>query len=308
VLLCLAALAASPAPAAPDRPPAPKRDLALGVARFYFAQGHYLNAAAALSAETLPDWAEQPERHSLLLGRTYLKLGLRRDARSLLQDLLAAQPPPQVRVQAAFYLGRLYLQRGRQREAAELFTHNPDVTPPAREAQRLYLLSQAYLGQGAFGQAERTLRILAASPTPGDAPDWAQVGRYNLAMALLDAGRLSDARRALLPLGKPAENGSDPSELDTAALRDQANLALGYAELRAHQPDQALPALRRVRLHGPAADGALLALGWGEHRRAKPRQALVAWLELTHRSAAEPAVQEAMLSVPTVLEEIGARR
>jgi len=304
--LMTGAAAAAPAPTSPQA--APGHDLTLGVARFAFAQGHYRAAAAALSAETLPDWAEQPERHSLLLGRTYLKLGLRRDARSLLQDLLGGQPPPKLRVRAAFYLGRLYMQAGRYREATELLAHNPDVTPPAREAERLYWLSQGYLAQGAFGQAERTLRILAADPAPSSQPDWADFGRYNLAMALLDAGRLRDARRGLLRLVQPGPDRPAPSGADAAALRDRVNLALGYAELRAHRPEQALPALRRVRLHGPAADNALLALGWGERRRAKPRQALVAWLELTRRPAAAPAVQEAMLSVPTVLEEIGARR
>ena len=48
------------------------------------------------------------------------------------------------------------------------------------------------------------------------------------------------------------------------ALRDRANLALGFAYLQANQPEQARVPLERVRLNGAYSNKALLGLGWAD--------------------------------------------
>ena len=50
-----------------------------------------------------------------------------------------------------------------------------------------------------------------------------------------------------------------PTE-ELAALRDKANLALGFAWLNANRPEDAKKVLQRVRLEGPQSNKALLAV------------------------------------------------
>ena len=57
---------------------------------------------------------------------------------------------------------------------------------------------------------------------------------------------------------------STPKNPELAALRDKANVALGYAWLQASHPVEAKPSLERVRLTGPFSNKALLGVGWSD--------------------------------------------
>jgi len=81
--------------------------------------------------------------------------------------------------------------------------------------------------------------------------------QYNLAIARLragerDAGLLLLDRIGRMPTTEPA----------LAALRDQANLSLGWQFLREAQGATARPILERISLEGPYSNKALLGLGW----------------------------------------------
>jgi hypothetical protein len=90
------------------------------------------------------------------------------------------------------------------------------------------------------------------------------------------------------------------------ALRDKANLALGYAYLQANQPGAARPVLERVRLTGPMSNKALLGVGWAESAQDHFQEALVPWMELHDRNLLDSAVQEAYLAVPYAYGKLGA--
>ena len=81
--------------------------------------------------------------------------------------------------------------------------------------------------------------------------------QYNLGVALLRAGRIEQGRAVLDRLGQFPVSGEA-----ALALRDQANLTLGWSFLREAQGATARPILERVRLQGPASSRALLGLGW----------------------------------------------
>lgn len=81
--------------------------------------------------------------------------------------------------------------------------------------------------------------------------------RYNLAIAMLRDGDQARARSWLDLLGR---NGADDSELQ--ALRDRANLALGWHFLQAGQGRSALGVLGRIPIDGLQANRALLGMGW----------------------------------------------
>jgi len=81
--------------------------------------------------------------------------------------------------------------------------------------------------------------------------------RYNLAIAMLRDGDQARARSWLDLLGR---NGARDGELQ--ALRDRANLALGWHFLQAGQGRSALGVLGRIPIDGPQANRALLGMGW----------------------------------------------
>ena len=90
------------------------------------------------------------------------------------------------------------------------------------------------------------------------------------------------------------------------ALRDRANLALGFAYLQANQPDRARAPLARVRLNGPYSNKALLGIGWADVALGDYRGALTPWLELRGRDVLDAAVQESYLAVPYAFAKLNA--
>jgi len=90
------------------------------------------------------------------------------------------------------------------------------------------------------------------------------------------------------------------------ALRDKANLALGFAYLQAKRPADAKPILERVRLEGPFSSMALLGVGWADSALGQFKQALVPWLALRKRNLLDAAVQESYLTVPYAYNQLGA--
>jgi hypothetical protein len=90
------------------------------------------------------------------------------------------------------------------------------------------------------------------------------------------------------------------------ALKDRANLALGFADLQADQPAKAKVALERVRLNGPYSNKALLGTGWADAALGDYKAALSPWMELRGRNLLDAAVQESLLAVPYAFGKLSA--
>lgn len=85
-----------------------------------------------------------------------------------------------------------------------------------------------------------------------------ETASLNLPQVTLPAPSLHAAN----PVALAALAESEPASGIDWAVRDQANLRLGYQQLRNGQPAQAAEAFRRVRSPGPYANAALLGYGW----------------------------------------------
>lgn len=83
--------------------------------------------------------------------------------------------------------------------------------------------------------------------------------RYDLAVALARAGKTQEGVGELNEIG--TLKSKKPLHL---ALRDQANLVLGFGYLEIGQGATARSLFQRIRLEGPYANNALLGLGWAE--------------------------------------------
>ncbi len=293
----LSAAAATATRADSDRLPVTRiRDLHYGDVLFHYYQGENFEALTRLLA--FDRWGRLPSHQAesqLLLGGLYLELGLHNEAGARFEKLLGSEVPAGVRNRAWFYLAKIWYVRGYLDRAEAALLRIDGRLPPALESERMHLLANAVMRQERFAEATR---ILDGWHGPAD---WTAYARFNLGVALLRDGRLEDAAVHLEQVGTLA---TDRPEL--LALRDRANLALGFARLQAKQPAQGRSALRRVRLDGPFSSRALLGAGWADAELGDYEGALTPWLELRDRSLLDAAVQESYLAVPYAFAKLNA--
>jgi hypothetical protein len=263
------------------------RDLDYGDVLFYFFQDDYFDALVRLEvSEELGRMEHHAAEAELLSGGLYLSLGMHAEATRIFDRLLAGPVPQSVSDRARFYLARIGYQRGYYAEAARSLELIRASLPGKLESERRLLASNVLMAQGRYAEAAAALQASADD-------DWAPYARFNLGVALVRAGNAAEGRRWLESVGTmPA------SDDEQRALRDRANLALGYSLLQEHSGEAAVAALTRVRLEGPFSNRALLGLGWAETDVSRPDRALVPWLELREGRLLDAAVQESFLAVP----------
>ena len=300
VMAAVAMLATHPVGAArpdPQKLPATRvRDLHYGDVLFYVYQDDDFEAITRLNAydhwNLLPH--HEPEAQ-LLLGGLYLSLGLHNEAGARFEKLLTPDIPAAVRNRAWFYLAQVWYVRGYLDRAEHAIRQVQGTLPESLDAEKEHLLANILLRQGRYDAA---IELLNGWRGPAD---WMAYARFNLGVALVRAGKLPDADPVLTTVGTLA---SDKEEL--LALKDRANLALGFAYLQANQPGNALRALERVRLKGPSSNKALLGTGWAHAALGDYRSALTPWLELRDRNLLDSAVQESYLAVPYAFGKLSA--
>jgi tetratricopeptide (TPR) repeat protein len=300
VMCALALLATGPAAARrhdPEKLPLTHvRDLHYGDVLFYFYQEKDLESLTRLLAyEHWGRMPHHPDETRLLEGGLYLELGMHNEAGRIFQSVLTNDVPTGVRNKAWFYLAQVWYVRGYyDRADAALRKINGRMSPDL-EAQRELLFGNVLMHEGRFDEAISLLSNWRGAPL------WSAYARFNLGVALVRNKRLSDADPFLSAVGTML---APTAEL--AALRDRANLALGFAYLQAEQPARARPALARVRLSGPYSNKALLGIGWADAALGDYQGALTPWMELRKRNLLDAAVQESYLAVPYAFSKLNA--
>ncbi len=274
--------------AADRTPPRQVLDLHYGEVLFYFYQGDYFDAITrALSAEQQQQVPHHLQDTALLTGGMELSYGMDRAAQQVFDKLLDAKVDEPVRNRAWFYLAKLDYQRDNLAQAQEALAHIAGKLPESLVPQQSLLRAQVLMAQGHYDQAAA---LLDGWQGPAD---WQAYARFNLGVALLRSGKTVQGEQQLDTVGQLTD---DSEEL--LALRDKANLALGYTLLQNKDAVRAHNYLERVRLQGPFSNQALLAFGWAASAQDQQQQALVPWQELIGRNVIDSAVQEGLLAVP----------
>ncbi len=293
------AAAAPPAVATPPSgtlAPTTIKDLYYGDVLFYFYQDDYFNALTRLrAAQDKGRVSHHADEAELLLGGLYLSYGEHLEAGRIFERLLARNVSPSVANRAWFYLGKVWYQRSYWSQAEGALRKVKGELPPRLEAEKRNLLAQVLIQQGRYDDAIAELNGWRGPP------DWTAYAQFNLGVALVRKGRMNDAATMLDGVGR-----IETSDEELLALRDKANLALGYAYLQTDQAANAKPVLQRVRLQGAQSNKALLAVGWAESADKNYREALVPWMELHRRSLLDAAVQESYLAVPFAFAKLNA--
>ncbi len=277
-----------------DREPVVVKDPQYGEVLFYFYQEDYFPAIVRLLAakeqELLTDHTEQAE---LLLGGLYLSYGHHLEAAEIFEHLLADNVETDTRNRTWFFLAKIWYQRGYLGEARSALANIEGELPDNLGREALMLHAQILIDAGEYDAAIALLQNWKGRT------EWASYARFNVGVALVRSGRVDEAAELLNELGD-----MDPFNQELTALRDKANVALGYALLQDGQYYAAKAPLQRVRMEGPFSNKALLGVGWADAEMENYGRALVPWMELRGRDLLDSAVQESMLAIPYAMAKL----
>lgn len=222
-------------------------------AEFHRQQGQPLFALGGLLAARKDEkLTANPNEVELLLGKLYQDYGLYGQAADSFQRATGTGVGS-LRGKAWWELARQRFDRGEFARAEAALNRSTGLLPYELEKQRPLLQAQILLAQNR--NAEAAALLSAWQPIQQQGP----YSRYNIGVALVRSGDLLQGSGMLDSVGT-----MQAPDAEMLALRDQANLAMGYGFLRADHGATARPLLKRVRLDGAYSNLALLGAGWAE--------------------------------------------
>ena len=267
-----------------------------GEVLFYFYQQKYFSALSHLmTSQHFGRLGAHVDEAELLRGGMLLSYGQHLEAGRIFEQLIESGAPQAIRDRVWFYLAKIRYQRGYLAEAEQALARIEGKLPGDLDDERQVLHAFLLMGRQEYRQAAALLDGLRGKS------EWAHYGRYNLGVALIKAGETAKGVALLEQIGRTPVKGEE-----LAALRDKANVALGFTYLQDGWPELARTYLERVRLDGLMSNKALLGMGWAYSARDQQEKALVHWDELKDRNLLDAAVQESLMAVPYALGKLGA--
>lgn len=297
-LAAAVAIAAAGSAVAADAPPPAHviQDPHYGDTLFYFFQERYFSSITRLmTSQQFNRVSQHADEAEILRGGMLLSYGMHVEAGQIFAQLVERGATPAVADRAWFYLAKIRYQRGALPEAEDAIKKVGNALPPELEEERGLLRANLLMAREDYAGATAILNNVKTDKRTG------RYARFNLGVALIRSGDEAGGSAILDALGRePAENE------EYRALRDRANVALGFASLQAKKPELARQQLERVRLTSLHANKALLGFGWAAAEMKEPKLALVPWLELSQRDLTDAAVLESRIAVPYAYAELKA--
>lgn len=271
------------------------KEAAFGEVLYDYFQGRYFSAITTLlMAEAQGSINHHRQHADLLMIGMAMSYGMHDYAAERLFSLGKTAEETGIQDRIHFFIGKMKYQKGVYDEAVAELASIKQRLPDELEQEKAVLLANMAMKQNRVSDAISALKDVKGGGT------WAIYGQYNLGVALVRSGKHETGRRFLASIGNMGVYDEE-----TRALRDRANLALGYDYIRYKDSQKAQSHLKKVRLNGPSSNKALLGLGWAYAAEEKYEKALVYWQELNGRNIIDPAVQESVLAVPYALANLG---
>ena len=257
-------------------------------------QGNYLDAllrsyASRPSADRLPASSE-PSATDLELA-----LGLSSTVENNIKTRSNDKRIQQSKNRDAFLLAWFYYNKRKQAQALKVLDSIGDKADGVSLSDIEYLRALIYIDVGRFKEAARLLYELPLIHRPRG------YTQYNLGLAQLQSGNEEQGRSTLASLGR-----MNTSDTDLLALKDMANIKLGYRYLQKGSLEQAKESFDLVRLDGPLSNQALLVSGWTLFSMNQVERAIVAWSLLHKQEAINETVIEAKMALPYAYSKLGA--
>lgn len=219
----------------------------------FMAENHRFLAASTALIQIQKDAPRQqlPSEYFQRLADDTLNFGMQKRAEVIYREQGAGSKDPMVVARARLRRAEYLYERGFLPEANAELTSLRQQLPSALMVNWQDQMSRVLMAQDRYAEAVEVLS------KPDTASDQSGYMRYNLAIALLNSNRVDEGVNMLDRVG--LRRATDSEGL---ALRDKANLTLGYYWLKRQQGGSAIPILDRVRTQGPYSTRALLGLGW----------------------------------------------
>lgn len=254
LLAALLAAAVLPSFAADVYVAGSKDDPRLRASEFLGRDDRYFSALTELRlVDEGGDPLRMPAEYQWALANSYMSFGMRDRAEAIFRSLAATTTDREKVGRAQLRVAEFEYQRGYLAEARATLYRMRETLPQALVLDWQDLLARVLMAEGRYGDAVEVLTDLNNSDRQSP------YTRYNLAVALINDGRAAQGRTVMDKVGRMS-----PEDMEKYALRDRANLSLGYNFLQGEQGGTAKPIFLRVRSEGPFSNRALLGLGWTE--------------------------------------------
>lgn len=235
--------------------PGSAEDPRIRSSRFLGADQRYYSAITELLKLQPPggEFEASPD-YWAALAEYQLSFGMRDRAETIYRTVAAAAPDAETASLARLRMAEFEYARGYLDEARASLLRAQSGLPKDQETHWKDLYARVLMAQGRYNEAVTALDDVGG----GDNDDDAYL-RYNLGVALINDGQLAKGRSALDLVGRHAGTSDR-----IRALRDKANVTLGWHFLQNQLGGSAKPVLARVRTVGPYSNRALLGVGWAE--------------------------------------------
>ena len=275
------------------------KDLFFGNALYYAFQNDYFEAITRLDTELgqfyLVDEPELDPFHyhvdqaEISVGELELSYRMHQRAGRALTNVIEGNVSEAVRNEAAYRLAQIYFNKNQPVNAFHAIERIKGELPESLKIKEPYLSAQIDIATGRFTDA---IELLEKLKNEDSLKGFAS---YNLGIAYIQNGEEDKGVAELKAVGAMSVDSDDDALL---ALKDKANLTLGYRLLENGSPQLAQQLLGKVRLDGPFSNRALLGAGWINVSLGRFDRALVPWTILQKRNVTNESVQEALLAVP----------
>lgn len=273
------------------------KDLFFNEGLYYAYQEQYFDAISRIDAELGQYYGlDEPELNSLhfylnhaefSIGDFELYYRMHNRAGRAIKSVIEGNVKNEIRNDAAYRLAKIYHQKQQPLNALHTIQRIKGKIPEKIKYDLELLKAQIYISNARFTDAIKLLRSIE------NTSEVAGYASYNLGIAYIGANK---TEKGILQLDKTGQISS--SDKAVLAIRDKANLVLGYKLMENKQPDRAKKYFERIRLGGPFSNRALLGSGWAAVSAEKYKQAIVPWTMLAKRNVTNQSVQEALLGLP----------
>lgn len=280
------------------------KDLYFGEALFYAYQGEYFDAISRLDIELGQHYSlDQPELGSLNLhlGQAEFSVGdfelsyrMHKRAGRAIKVVIEGDVDEATRNWGTYRLAKIYFQKNQYISALRAIEKVEGDMPDDLRAQEAFLRAQINIANGRFSDSVEILEDVE------DEESLEGFATYNLAIALIQGG---EEKKGLLKLDKVGRINTNKESV--MAIRDKANLVLGFRLLEKKYAELAKPYFERVRLTGPFSNRALLGAGWADMALERFDRVLVPWTILHQRDVTNSNVQEVMMGLPYAYGKLG---
>jgi hypothetical protein len=192
-----------------------------------------------------------PTEYYQRLADDTLNFGMQKRAEMIYREEAANGKDPLVLGRARLRRAEFLYERNFLPEATAELTALRSQIPAQLMVNWQDQMSRVLMAQDRYADA---VQVLTKPDTASDQPGYM---RYNLGIALLKSDHVDEGINVLDRVGT-----RKPTDSEGLALKDKANLVLGYYWLKRQQGGSAIPILDRIRQTGPFSNRALLGLGW----------------------------------------------